>query len=99
MRIAILDTGLNRYHPEVSELLDKVKDDRRIQECKSWLPNSAGDGLLPGDEDDDGHGTHCAMVAHKVAPNADIYIARIFKNRKNVSGKFVADVGLALIPL
>jgi Subtilase family len=92
VRIAILDTGLNKDHPEVSKVLQKSKRDRRIKQWKSWVPNLQCDGNIPGDEDEDGHGTHCAMVANRVAPNADIYIARIFKNRKSVNGRYVVEV-------
>jgi len=87
VKIAILDTGLNKHHPKVDELLKQPKRELRIKtkECKSWV-----DG--PWDEDSDGHGTACAMIAHKVAPNADIYIARIFQDRTTVNGNYVVDV-------
>jgi hypothetical protein len=87
VRIAILDTGLNKHHPKVDELLKKPKRELRIKttKCKSWV-----DGLW--DEDSDGHGTACAMIAHQVAPNADIYIARIFEDRTKVNGDYVVDV-------
>lgn len=98
VRIAILDTGLNKHHPQVKSILEKTQSERRIKNCKSWVPGVAGsvdtdkNGMLLSDEDTDGHGTHCAMVAHKVAPNADIYVARIFKDRNSVRGEYVVEV-------
>ena len=85
-RIAILDTGLNTKHAKVAELLELPKEQRRIQGF--WSPDKG----LPAEDDEDGHGTHCAMVAHKVAPNADIYVARVFQNRRTVYGTHVAKV-------
>ena len=92
VRIAVIDTGLNRHHPEVADLLASDEEEQRIKACESWLPDSSRGGFLPGDEDEAGHGTHCAMVTHKVAPNADIFVARVFKNEDNVVGTYVTDV-------
>ena len=61
------------------------------------LHESTEGGELPWYEDEDGHGTHCAMVAHRVSPNADIYICRIFKDRNSVGGRHVADVSAVKI--
>ncbi|ETN39162.1 uncharacterized protein HMPREF1541_05385 [Cyphellophora europaea CBS 101466] len=104
-RIAILDTGLNTAHPEVAELHSRRGPRKRIQDGRSWISSGStaitdgGDeshdsnqgGTLPWYEDEDGHGTHCAMVAHQVAPDADLYICRIFKDRNSVSGSYVAE--------
>ncbi|OAL38313.1 hypothetical protein AYO20_02372 [Fonsecaea nubica] len=77
-RIAFLDTGLNTEHPEVQKLKQRTAKERRLRGF--WAPPSTD---WRADQDEDGHGTTCAMVAHKVAPNADIYIARVFKDRKH----------------
>ena len=82
-RIAILDTGLNTQHDEVKKVLDKTGKDRCIRGF--WEPSES----MSAKVDEDGHGTHCAMVAHQVAPNADIYIARVFKDRQSVYGEHV----------
>ena len=86
-RIAILDTGLNTKHPDIKKVMDRKGLDRRFQDF--WSPVEA----WKAKEDEDGHGTHCAMVAHKVAPNADIFIARVFKDRKSVNGIHVVNAG------
>lgn len=99
VRIAILDTGLNKHHDEVAALLAKKGDDRRIQGWKSWLPDlNDMSKTLPGDEDEVGHGTHCAMTAHRVAPDADIFVARIFRYRNNVGKDYVKEVSRRSIP-
>jgi Subtilase family len=85
-RIAILDTGLNTEHPEVKKLKVKPGKEQRLRGF--WAPPST---RWRADQDEDGHGTHCAMVAHKVAPNADIYIARVFFDRKHVEGDYVVE--------
>lgn len=35
---------------------------------------------LSGDMDNDGHGTHTAHLAIKVAPNSKLFIARIYEH-------------------
>lgn len=105
VRIAILDTGLNKKHPQVKQILEAPNDEKRIKKCRSWVPGVVGTditdkkGILLADEDIDGHGTHCAMVAHKVAPDADIYVARIFRDRKSVCGDYVIKVSFCLMTL
>ena len=92
VRIAILDTGLNRDHQAVSEMLAKPNRDRRIKARECFIPAAELDDDEDPDNDPDGHGTHCAMVVHQVAPNADIYVARIFKDQNNVNGAHVVEV-------
>lgn len=105
VRIAILDTGLNKNHPQVKKMLEAKNNDKRIKKCRSWVPGVVGTdntdkkGILRADEDIDGHGTHCAMVAHKVAPDADIYVARIFRDRKSVCGDYVIEVRFCIMIL
>lgn len=89
-RIAIIDTGLNTAHPEVKDVLAKTARDKRIQGF--WVPAGTKWNEY---QDQDGHGTHCAMVAHKTAPNADLFIAKAFLDDSNVEGKHVVEVRLA----
>ncbi|KPI45625.1 Major intracellular serine protease [Cyphellophora attinorum] len=86
-KIAILDTGLNTKHPDVSKIHNP--EDRSEKRIKGlWAPKSQ---TWSNSEDVDGHGTHCAMVANKVAPNADIYVLRVFEDRHHVSGKHIVE--------
>jgi hypothetical protein len=80
VRIAILDTGIDFAH----ELVKKYRDRKQIKKTKSWIPGR------PGTSDEDGHGTHAAMLLLKVAPEAELYIARIFTDNLNVTREHVA---------
>lgn len=75
VRIAILDTGV--------ELSDEQKDIYAKDEAmryKSWI-NEDESEIVNG-RDEVGHGTHLATLLARVAPNATIHVARVFKNRK-----------------
>lgn len=89
-RIAIIDTGLNTMHPEVADLMNRKASSRRIQGF--WRPSGT---TWEASQDHFGHGTHCAMVAHKTAPNADLFIAKAFLDDRNMEGKYVVEVRLA----
>jgi subtilisin family serine protease len=71
VRIAILDTGLDLSRSALYTFGDRVKgykdwiEDER--EGKPWV-------------DLDGHGTHSAALLMKVAPEAEVYVARVFKS-------------------
>jgi len=68
VRIAMLDTGINASHPEMAER----KSNGSIADCEGF----------PGDlnplEDLSGHGTHGASVLFKTAPNAILFVAKVF---------------------
>ncbi|RSM13598.1 hypothetical protein CDV31_005768 [Fusarium ambrosium] len=70
VRIAVLDTGVDFGHAGIAD----AKEEGRIREewCHSWV------GADAKDEDDELHGTNCAYLLHKSAPEADIYIAKVF---------------------
>jgi hypothetical protein len=53
--------------------------------------NCDGD-LKRGDRDLDGHGTHAAALLLGVAPEADLFVARVFKDRNESRGSGVAEV-------
>lgn len=79
VKIAVLDTGLQ---------LPETVQHRYIQygyvaadKCKSFY--SMEHDASPWNRDEDGHGTHICQILHDVAPNAEIYIAKIFKSRND----------------
>lgn len=76
IRVAILDTGVDFRHPGIRA----AKADGRIREewCYSWV-GQEGD---VGDEDDEMHGSNCADLLHQTAPEADIYIGKVFQRNK-----------------
>ncbi|KAF4625406.1 hypothetical protein G7Y89_g12760 [Cudoniella acicularis] len=88
VRIAILDTGI-----DLPDHASWIHEDQ-IRDQKSWL--SHGDefdqNLARGDQDLDGHGTHGAALLAKVAPDAEIYVARVFKDRNESKVSIMAEV-------
>ncbi|KLU89426.1 hypothetical protein MAPG_08397 [Magnaporthiopsis poae ATCC 64411] len=77
VRIAILDTGIDKDNVEIDFDGEHMKDD--------WCVNFVGGPLNPSGapdpfafHDHDGHGTHCASLLRKVAPDAEIYVAKVF---------------------
>lgn len=80
VRIAILDTGISLPEEHSWNFEDRIKD------YKSWLRTYEDDET----EDLDGHGTHAAALLLKTAPNANIYIARVFRDRKETRGNVTA---------
>ncbi|UKZ83746.1 hypothetical protein TrVFT333_011556 [Trichoderma virens FT-333] len=77
VRIAVLDTGINKTHGGIqggfaSKLLDKNR-------CHSWV------GDPHNVHDNDGHGTNITNLLLRVAPWAEICVAKVFnKNTFNV---------------
>ena len=68
VKIAILDTGLDLLHPDMTD----IYNDGRLQ-YHDFIENSASI------KDLDGHGTHCTSILAKLAPNAEIFVARVFR--------------------
>ncbi|PMD49669.1 subtilisin-like protein, partial [Hyaloscypha bicolor E] len=75
VKIAILDTGVDLPKPPC----DKFQD--RIAGYKDWV--DLDDTIQ---QDLDGHGTHSTALLMKVAPNATIYIERVFKHGDHRKG-------------
>jgi subtilisin family serine protease len=74
VRIAILDTGIDMNH------VDMLSEKDRIKKVYSWVDGKNGEEDRFGG-DISGHGTHIASIVLDIAPNADLYIARITKTR------------------
>jgi hypothetical protein len=72
VRIAILDTGLELPKHAVNIYKDRIMD------FKDWVVG--GNEANPW-VDDDGHGTHSAGLILKVAPEAELYVARVFEKQ------------------
>lgn len=73
IRIAVLDTGIDFRHPGIIDAKDKGRV--RKEWCHSWT----GAKTDVEDEDDEMHGTNCTYLLHKAAPEADIYIEKVFQ--------------------
>ncbi|KAF9774421.1 hypothetical protein IL306_007580 [Fusarium sp. DS 682] len=71
VRIAVLDTGINQSSGAIKGGLKT----RRIQpqNCRSWVGNDPNDV-----HDYHGHGTRIAELILRAAPEADIYVCKVF---------------------
>jgi hypothetical protein len=67
IRVAILDSGIDTRHEDFAKLRQ-----RGGIACGEGFPKS-----LKPFEDKNGHGTHCASVLIRTAPQAELYVARI----------------------
>ncbi|KAF4637697.1 hypothetical protein G7Y89_g389 [Cudoniella acicularis] len=86
VKVAILDTGIDRNHPDfqhprsrprkggiISPVEGEEAQIKRIKVCQ----NFCDDRIDVGDVTDiDGHGTHVAGIILQLAPRAELYIAR-----------------------
>ncbi|KAF1985820.1 subtilisin-like protein [Aulographum hederae CBS 113979] len=69
VKIAVLDTGIDRTHPEMQN--------ERIKSVRSWVEGHNGEEEDLQGGDVAGHGTHTTSILLDLAPDADIYVARI----------------------
>ncbi|KAL6695706.1 peptidase S8/S53 domain-containing protein [Trichoderma pleuroticola] len=71
--IAILDSGieLSKDQKDMYDVEPKIQYRSWIEEGTEW-------------KEDVGHGTHLAVLLRKVAPNAIIHVARVYKKRPHV---------------
>ncbi len=77
IRIAILDTGIDGSNPA-------IKDHPRIQEKYCPISGQAAD------VDTSGHGTNLALLLLRIAPAADLYVARVFTSTVDISDEHIA---------
>jgi hypothetical protein len=84
VRVAILDTGIDVN----DEALLAFK--KRIKGRKSWVDDADdGDDNIT---DEFGHGTHTTALLCSIAPEADIYIARVAKGKTLHKPEYIAKV-------
>ena len=81
MKIAILDTGLDRAHPDID-----ARWSSRVRGVRSWVNGE------DGDIDRHGHGTHGAALLMRIAPEAYIYVARIARDSNTLNSGNIAKV-------
>ena len=95
VKIAILDTGIDLGHADFDKLdpdhLEYGSPRKRVIKCKSFANNE-------GDRDVSGHGTHSAALLLKLAPKANLYVARVVEDQSNrVNPEAVAKVGIKVL--
>jgi hypothetical protein len=88
VKVAILDTG---FH--IGEKTWMLYDER-IKEARSWLGATPENIVLPGGNDPDGHGTHCATAFLKCASEScELFVAQVFDSRpsRDITGIDATD--------
>ncbi|KAH6953871.1 peptidase S8/S53 domain-containing protein [Ilyonectria sp. MPI-CAGE-AT-0026] len=84
--IAVIDTGIDMN----SVLIQGIcADERRLirpEYCRSWI---GGENDF---YDDVGYGTSCAYLAYMAAPDADIYVAKVFSDNLRQAIIWALDV-------
>lgn len=73
----MLDTGYDKQ----AAFFD---DENRKPRLKDWRDYVEKDNKIPIDHD--GHGTHVLSLLMRMAPAADIFVARIAKNTESLGG-------------
>ncbi|KLU90407.1 hypothetical protein MAPG_10261 [Magnaporthiopsis poae ATCC 64411] len=73
VKIAILDTGIDM----TNEIFNNPEAKQRIKQREDFLREDPSQTVA---HDECGHGSHCAGLLRRVAPAADIYVARIAKD-------------------
>lgn len=91
VRIAILDSGFTPLNPL---LADAQQANPRIKGWRSFVHGTDPNDML----DEIGHGTHALGILLKVAPSADIYVARIAR-RETLDPNTYDDIAEARLPL
>ena len=92
VRIAILDSGLDPENPFLIE--DQQLANPRIKDARSFVH-----GTEPHDiRDEIGHGTHALGLLLKIAPCAEIYVARIAQ-RETLNPNTYDDIAKARLSL
>ncbi|KAF4992831.1 hypothetical protein FGRMN_6883 [Fusarium graminum] len=89
VRIAILDSGLDPENPFLVE--DQQSPSPRIKEARSFIHGSEPYSV----RDEIGHGTHALGLLLKVAPCAEIYVAKIAP-RETLNPNTYTDIAKAI---
>lgn len=82
VKIAILDTGIDVRNTAFARALSKGL----IKKVEDFT-DPGGDGL-----DLSGHGSHCAGLLCRIAPEAEIYVAKVTKGHGSPDPNLVARV-------
>ena len=87
MRVAVIDSGVEHDHPWLDDSVKGgviVESDARRKEGVRYIDE-------PKPRDLFGHGTACATIIHKLAPEAEIYSVRVLG--KDLSGRAIQFAG------
>jgi subtilisin family serine protease len=93
VKVAILDTGIAHDHPTIKAL----KTIKSFSESDHWHKSFVVGGhpdktSKKATQDTNGHGTHIAALFARVAPRAQIYIAKIAESTVIPTDNRIAEV-------
>ena len=88
IKIAVIDTGFEETVP----FFHLPHRRSRLKRWKDWVRNS------PDPTDISGHGTHTVSLIMMIAPEADIYVARVAEDRKGLEGASDEIVAKVMFP-
>ncbi|UKZ69411.1 uncharacterized protein TrAtP1_010421 [Trichoderma atroviride] len=91
VRIALIDTGVDFAHPGIMNA--KCKGRMKEDWCLRFSDGKVDKDIM--DEVDSLHGSNCASLIHKAAPEADIYVAKVFKGT-TLEIKEIAQISKAI---
>jgi len=89
IKIAVIDTGFEETVP----FFHSPRRRPRLKDWKDWAKDS------PDPTDIEGHGTHIVSVIMTIAPDADIYVARVAEDRKGLEGASDKIVAKVMFPM
>jgi subtilisin family serine protease len=84
IRIAVLDTGVDSTHPFIKAAIKH----NRIKRVESFVEG------VKGTHDSHGHGTHIAALLLEIAPDSQLYIAKVAEGGKIPANHKIADVSM-----
>lgn len=79
MKIAIIDSGIDRNHKKLSSANIQGVSIKELEDNDFLIEEYFQDNL--------GHGTACASIIHKICPSAQLYAIKIFDNELFISEK------------
>lgn len=92
VRIAILDSGLDHRNPFL--FMDRQQSNPQIKEARSFVHGTQTHET----QDEIGHGTHALGLLLKVAPSAEIYVAKVARRETLDPNAFNDITKVRLVP-
>ncbi|KLU83087.1 hypothetical protein MAPG_02154 [Magnaporthiopsis poae ATCC 64411] len=89
--VAILDSGLELSDDQQAKYFNECKIT-----YKNWVDGVDVKTSWKNGRDNTGHGTHLSTLLEKVAPEADIYVARVFGGRQPEMDKDLPNIAQAI---
>ncbi|KAJ4315293.1 hypothetical protein N0V84_008449 [Fusarium piperis] len=89
VKVAVIDTGLQLP----GALQENYEDDKRINVDQSKAFILASEGQVSDDwrVDPDGHGSRVGQIILKVAPGADLHVAKVFRTKDDLEDPDIAN--------